>query len=188
MAIFRFFISAWLFVIANAASAHPHVFIEAQYHIDLNTPEVNMLEASWKFDLFTSYSLILDYDTNSDSQFQGEEKKVIAEKLKGFEAANYFLKVVADGNSVRPSDVTVVDIHIEQSQVVVRFGVRLPEVVSLQEGSLTLSFGDDEFYFALMPPESGLLSLQGLLAETCTPEVREAEEISIDSWVDLSCD
>ncbi|MFT2110447.1 DUF1007 family protein [Marinomonas sp. 2405UD68-3] len=185
---FRVLISVWLLLIANAVMAHPHVFIEAQYRIDLNNTKVNVFEASWKFDAFTSFSLILELDTNSDGQLQSSEKRVLDEKLKSFEPFNYFLKVVADGQVVQPSNVSMVDAKIEQNQIVVTFGVVLLETISLDEQSLSLSFGDDQFYFALMPPDSGLLNLQGALAETCTPVEREAEEMAIDSWVDLSCD
>jgi len=185
---FRILLSAWLLFIANAANAHPHVFIEAQYRVDLNHPTVNTFEASWKFDLFTSFSLILEFDANADGKFQGAEKTIVAEKLDSFKPFDYFLKVVVDGQTVRPAEITVVDVQIAQEQVLVTFGVRLLETVSLRDQPLSLSFGDDEFYFALMPPDSGLLNLQGTLAETCTPIEREAEEMAIDSWVDLSCD
>ncbi|WP_191601798.1 DUF1007 family protein [Marinomonas algicola] len=185
---FAVLLGIWLFCLASLVGAHPHVFIEGQYRIELDKTTIDSFEASWKFDLFTSSSLILEFDTNSDSQFQGQEKQIVADKLKSFEAFDFFMKVLVDGNAVRPSRVVVSDIIIQNQQILLIFSVAMPDPINLQKQTLSLSFGDDEFYFALMPPENGLLLLRGMLAETCTPNSREAEEMAIDSWADVSCD
>ncbi|MCZ2721904.1 DUF1007 family protein [Marinomonas sp. 15G1-11] len=185
---FTIMIGVWLLSLASLVNAHPHVFIEGQYRVELDQTTIDRFEASWKFDLFTSSSLILEHDTNFDSQFQGKEKQIVAEKLKSFEAFDFFMKVLVDGNVVRPSSVIVSDITIQDQQILLIFSVVMPDPINLHKQTLSLSFGDDEFYFALMPPESGLLLLRGMLAETCTPNSREAEEMAIDSWADLSCD
>lgn len=170
-------------------SAHPHVFMDAQYRLQVNTLSIDSLEATWLFDLFTSTSLVLEYDQNADGQLQGEEKKALAEVMQSFETFGYFLKIYQAEQAIVPSQVDIVDIRIVDQQIWVRLGISLAEKISLKTAPLSLAFGDDELYFALTPPPMGnLLRLEGVLAELCTPTSRDAEELAIDSWVDVSCD
>lgn len=180
------FISA-CFLFAGKAMAHPHVWVDSQYRVTIDQPNIEALEGTWSLDLFTSTSLIAEYDVNSDGEFTGQEKVAMIEVLKSFESYGYFIKMKRDGVDMVPSDVRIIDVRIRDQMLWVRLGIALPESVDLESSTLSVAFGDDELYFAMEPFEEGLVRLSGFLSEICTPIEREAEEASVAFWVDLSC-
>ncbi|MGJ8645754.1 MAG: DUF1007 family protein [Marinomonas colpomeniae] len=188
----RFWLSLCLFISAsfllvNKVMAHPHVWVDSQYRVTIDQPNIEELEGIWSLDLFTSTSLIAEYDVNSDGEFTGQEKVEMIEVLKSFENYGYFIKMKQDGADIVPSDVHIIDVRVRDQMLWVRFGITLPSPVDLETSTLSLAFGDDELYFAMEPLEEGLVRLSGLLSEICTPVEREAEETSVAFWVDLTC-
>jgi ABC-type uncharacterized transport system substrate-binding protein len=188
----RFLLSLCLFISAsflfvNKVIAHPHVWVDSQYRVTIDQPNIEKLEGIWSLDLFTSTSLIAEYDVNSDGEFTGQEKVEMIEVLKSFENYGYFIKMKQDGADLVPSDVHIIDVRVRDQMLWVRFGITLPSPVDLETSTLSLAFGDDELYFAMEPLEEGLVRLSGLLSEICTPVEREAEETSVAFWVDLTC-
>jgi ABC-type uncharacterized transport system substrate-binding protein len=187
----RFWLSLCLmsasFLFVNKAMAHPHVWVESQYRVAVNQPTIDTLEGTWSLDLFTSISLISEYDINSDGEFTGQEKVEMIEVLKSFENYGYFIKMKQDGIDIVPTGVRILDVRIRDQMLWVRFAITLPAPVNLETSTLSLAFGDDELYFAMEPLEEGLVRLSGALSEACTPIEREAEEMSVVSWVDLTC-
>ncbi len=188
----RFWLSLCLFIstsflFVNKVMAHPHVWVDSQYRVTIDQPNIEELEGIWSLDLFTSTSLIAEYDVNSDGEFTGQEKVEMIEVLKSFENYGYFIKMKQDGADLVPSDVHIIDVRVRDQMLWVRFGITLPSPVDLETSTLSLAFGDDELYFAMEPLEEGLVRLSGLLSEICTPVEREAEETSVAFWVDLTC-
>lgn len=178
----------WLSVLLSSqAQAHPHVWVDSQYQVTVDQAQIEYLQASWSFDLFTSTSLIVEYDVDADSRFTGQEKVELIEVLSSFEKYGYFLKMALDGKPLAPRNVVIQDLGIKDQMLWVSLRIQLPVPVDLQQNTLSLAFGDDELYFAMVPLEEGLLSLSGAYAETCTPIQRDAEEMAIESWVDLQC-
>ena len=188
----RFWLSLCLFISANfflvnKVMAHPHVWVDSQYRVTVNQPKIDELEGTWSLDLFTSISLIAEYDVDSDGEFTGQEKVEMIEVLKSFENYGYFIKMKQDGSEIVPTGVRILDVRIRDQMLWVRFAITLPEPVNLETSTLSLAFGDDELYFAMEPLEEGLVRLSGALSEVCTPIKREGEEMSVASWVDLTC-
>ena len=169
------------------AVAHPHVWVDSQYRVTVNQAQVETLEGTWSLDLFTSISLISEYDIDSDGEFTGQEKVEMIDVLTSFENYGYFIKMRQDGAEIVPTGVRILDVRIRDQMLWVRFAITLPAPVNLETSTLSLAFGDDELYFAMEPLEEGLVRLSGALSEACTPIKREAEEMSVVSWVDLSC-
>lgn len=188
----RFWLSVCLsisisFLFVNKAMAHPHVWVDSQYRVTVNQSKIDELEGTWSLDLFTSISLIAEYDVDSDGELTGQEKVEMIEVLKSFENYGYFIKMKQDGTDIVPTDVRILDVRIRDQMLWVRFAIALPEPVNLEVSTLSLAFGDDELYFAMEPLEEGLVRLTGALSEACTPIKREGEEMSVVSWVDLTC-
>ena len=172
---------------ANTAMAHPHVWVDSQYRVTVNESNITTLEGTWSLDLFTSTSLIAEYDVNFDGELTGQEKLNMLEVLKSFETYGYFIKLKKDGEDFLPEKVKIFDVRIRDQMLWMHLSIALPEAVDLNKSVLSLAYGDDELYFAMEPLEEGLVRLSGALSETCTPAEREAEEMSIAFWVDLSC-
>ncbi|ETX12297.1 ABC transporter substrate-binding protein [Marinomonas ushuaiensis DSM 15871] len=181
----------WLLLISvlyvNTAMAHPHVWVDSQYRIAVDQPKIETLEGTWSLDLFTSISLIAEYDVDSDGELTGQEKVDMIDVFTSFENYGYFIKMKQDGVEIVPTGVRILDIRIRDQMLWVRFAITLPTPVNLETSTLSLAFGDDELYFAMEPLEEGLVRLSGALSETCTPIKREAEEMSVASWIDLTC-
>lgn len=175
------------FLFVSKAIAHPHVWVDSQYRVTVDQPNVSELEGTWSLDLFTSTSLIAEYDLNFDGELTGQEKIEMIEVLKSFDSYGYFIKMKQDGTEIIPSGVRIIDVRIRDQMLWVRFGIALPTPVDLETSTLSLAFGDDELYFAMEPLEEGLVRLSGFLSEICTPVERDAEETSVAFWVDLSC-
>ncbi len=182
---FYLIIAGFLFL--NKAVAHPHVWVDSQYRVTVNESKITTLEGTWSLDLFTSTSLIAEYDVNFDGELTGQEKLNMLEVLKSFETYGYFIKLKKDGEDFLPEKVKIFDVRIRDQMLWMHLSIALPEAVDLNTSVLSLAYGDDELYFAMEPLEEGLVRLSGALSETCTPAEREAEEMSIAFWVDLSC-
>ncbi|WP_262368573.1 DUF1007 family protein [Marinomonas sp. IMCC 4694] len=172
---------------AESVMAHPHVWVDSQYRVTVNQANVAHLEATWELDLFTSTSLVAEYDLNGDGEFTGQEKLDMIEVLQSFDQYGYFIKLKLDGADLVPKGVHVDDVRIRDQMLWVRLGIELPAAVNLETSTLSMAFGDDELYFAMEPLEEGLVWLTGALSETCTPMEREATETSVAVWVDLTC-
>lgn len=173
---------------SGSAMAHPHVWVDSQYRVTVNQANISHLEATWELDLFTSTSLIAEYDIDGDGEFTGQEKLDMIEVLKSFDQYGYFIKLKLDGADLVPKGVRVDDVRIRDQMLWVRLGIELPTEINLSASTLSMAFGDDELYFAMEPLEEGLVRLTGALAETCTPLEREATETSVAVWVDLNCE
>lgn len=172
---------------AGNAVAHPHVWVDSQYRVTVDQPNIEILEGTWSLDLFTSTSLIAEYDVNADGELTGQEKLDMIDVMQSFDTYGYFIKMKQDGQDIKPKDVRILDVRIRDQMLWIRFGILLPAPVDLSTSVLSLAYGDDELYFAMEPLEEGLVRLSGMSAEMCTPIQRDAEEMSIAFWVDLSC-
>ncbi|NLQ18023.1 DUF1007 family protein [Marinomonas sp. M1K-6] len=172
---------------AVSAMAHPHVWVDSQYRVNVDQATIETLEATWGLDLFTSTSLIVEYDVDGDGELTGQEKLDMIEVLKSFDQYGFFIKMKQDGADIVPNEVQVLDVRVRDQMLWIRLGIALPTPVNLETSTLSFAFGDDELYFAMEPLEEGLVRLSGTLSETCTPIEREAEETSVALWVDLTC-
>lgn len=178
-------LTSTLFV--SHAMAHPHVWVDSQYRVNVERAEIDSLEATWSLDLFTSTSLIAEYDVDADGALTGQEKLDMIDTLKSFDKYGYFIKMKQDGADLVPNNVRILDVRIRDQMLWIRLSIVLPKPVDLATSTLSLAFGDDELYFAMEPLEEGLVRLSGALSEACTPVEREATETSVAFWVDLSC-
>ena len=173
---------------AGQVQAHPHIWIDSYYQVNLTTPAIQTVDAYWKFDVFSSLDMLMEFDKNADGQLLGAEKADAAKAMTNLAQYQYFLRLQVDGREIQPADVQIVDVGVVDQAMTVRLGIVLPETVDLQQSTFRMGFGDRENYFALVTPDEGLIKLTGMMAETCTPAEKEADEFYMEGWVDLHCD
>ena len=89
---------------------------------------------------------------------------------------------------VKPKEVKITDFGFKNKLLWVTLKVTLTTPVNLNQSTLSIAFGDPEYYFAMVPLEEGLLRLSGKLAESCTPISHDGKERGIETWVDLTCE
>lgn len=172
---------------ASPALAHPHIWIDSQYQAVVDTPTITTLQATWSWDLFTSVSLLEAYDDNGDGKFTGKEKTALLEGLGNLKKDDYFVHLKVDDKVLKPESVEIGNFGFKNQMLWMTLTVTLPTPINLEKSTLSMAFGDPEYYFAMVPLEVGLLSLSGALAETCTPISHDAKELGIETWIDLSC-
>lgn len=172
---------------ANHAMAHPHIWVDSQFQITVDTPTIKTLNATWSMDVFTSVSLLENYDTNGDGKLTGDERKELLDGLKNLKKNDYFVHLKVNKKDVAPKDVEITDFGFKDKMLWANLTVVLATPVDLNTSTLSLAFGDSEYYFAMVPLEEGLLRLSGKLAESCTLISRDAKDRGIESWVDLTC-
>lgn len=90
-------IRVWLCLCVSAlftasALAHPHVWVDSQYRVQVDQSSIETLEATWSLDLFTSTSLIAEYDVDGDGDLAGQEKLDMIEVLKSFQQYGFLSK------------------------------------------------------------------------------------------------
>lgn len=172
----------------SSALAHPHIWIDSYYSVNVSTPRVQVVEAHWSFDVFSSLDMLIEFDKDANGQLEKAEKAEAAEAFTNLAQYGYFIKMQVDGQAVTPASVDVLDVGVQDQALTVRLGVTLPNEVDLQQQRLRMGFGDPENYFAMVIPEQGLVQLNGMRAETCTPMPADAAEFYMEGWGDLSCD
>lgn len=173
---------------ADQALAHPHIWIDSYYQVNLSSPKVQILEAYWQFDVFSSVDMLMEFDKNADGQLTGAEKADAATAMMNLAQYQYFIRLQVDGREITPAQIDVVDVGVVDQAMTVRLGITLSEDIDLRRDTLRMGFGDPENYFAMVVPEAGPIKLNGMLAETCTPVEAKADEFYMEGWVDLQCD
>jgi len=172
---------------ANSALAHPHIWVDVQYQAVVDSPAIETLNATWSWDVFTSLSLLEAYDENADGQFTGNERAELLEGLQNLKKDDYFVQLKVADKAIKPQSVTISDVGMKDKMLWMTLKVRLATPVNLEKTTLSMAFGDPEYYFAMVPSEAGLLRLSGALAEICTPIEEDAKELGIETWINLSC-
>ncbi|SBS25958.1 hypothetical protein MSP8886_00445 [Marinomonas spartinae] len=173
---------------ANQALAHPHIWVDSQYQITVDSPAIQTFDATWSMDAFTSLSLLQNYDTNGDGKLMGEERKELLNGLRNLKKNDYFVQLKVNQKTVRPKDVEITHFSFKNKLLTVDLKVTLKAPVNLYQSTLSIAFGDSDYYFAMVPLEEGLLRLSGKLAESCTPISHDGKERGIETWVDLTCE
>jgi len=171
----------------NQAMAHPHIWVDSQFQITVDTPTIKTVDATWSMDVLTSVSLLENYDTNGGGKLTGDERTELLKGLNNLKKNDYFVHLKVNKKDVKPKDVEITDFGFKDKMLWANLTVSLAAPVDLSKSTLSLAFGDSEYYFAMVPLEEGLLRLSGKLAESCTPISRDGKERGIESWVDLTC-
>lgn len=167
--------------------AHPHIFVDAYYKVDIRDNGIDHLEAFWLVDELTSTAIVMGFDADFDGDITGVEKEELIAAFDAFKEQGYFLKIEQDGRPILPHFVNIAELEVRNEQIWMRLEIFLPNVIDLKQSTLSLAFGDDTMYTALLPDSAGLVQLSGIYAESCTPVSRTSEVVTIDSWGDLHC-
>lgn len=173
---------------AGPTLAHPHIWIDSYYSVNLSSPRVNVVEAHWSFDVFSSLDMLIEFDKNANGQLEKAEEAEAAQAFTNLAQYGYFIKMEVGGTPITPASVDVLSVGVQDQALIVRLGITLPQEVDLRQQTLRLGFGDPENYFAMVIPDDGLVQLNGMRAETCTPAPADATEFYMEGWVDLRCD
>lgn len=156
---------AGLAISVAPASAHPHVFAEANLEIVVDADSnVEALRHVWRFDDLFSSTVLIEFDMNADLEMDITELEavgaVIHESLAEFD---YFQFVTLDGRDIEmlPPDQIIAD--FQDSQLIILFESRPAQPLKLA-GTAGFGVYDPTFYTALDFYDDASLSVPALPA------------------------
>lgn len=102
--------------------AHPHVFIENSITIVFNNEGLVGIKAKWVFDEFFTNMIVMDYDHNSNNQFERSEITTIqAEAFDNLVEYDYFTSIKIDGQSFQVKQVRNFSASLMDNQLIYEF-------------------------------------------------------------------
>lgn len=157
---------------ASPAVAHPHMFADARLDVTL-TPDGKAIESLrhiWRFDDFSSSTMLVDLDTNGDGSLDEKELKEAGKIMKeSMGEYKYFQLVTVDGKDVDMDPPDEMVPSWENNLLYVMFTSRPKHPLPLA-GKVDIGVYDPTFYVAIDFTEDDKLVVHKLPAN-CTKQV-----------------
>lgn len=139
------------FLVPAGASAHPHVFAEANLEIVRNEAgEATEIRHVWRFDEFFSATVVLDFDANGNGELDrselGEVARIVNESLADF---NFYTEV-RQGEAVidfYEPDPFLVD--FQNGQIIMILAMQLVSPQMMGPEGFRVAVSDPTYYVAI---------------------------------------
>lgn len=140
-----------LLILPMEASAHPHVFIEANVEIVRNAEgKATDIRHVWRFDEFFTASLVLDFDDNGNGILDQEDLQTIADETKASLADYNYYTEIRNGEEVvgfYAPDPYLVDYQDGQLIIILSLQLQNPTLVGPKGFKVAVS--DPTYYVAV---------------------------------------
>jgi ABC-type uncharacterized transport system substrate-binding protein len=147
----RIVIPALILLLCSPAVSwsHPHMFIDSQVTLVIDSEGTQGFRVQWLFDQFFTAQILLDYDRDRNGRFDRREVEEIKNgAFNNLVHYNYFTTIHHAGNNHRVSEVRDFNAFIENERLGYTFFIPFP--LSLpQEGKdqeFLISIFDDTFF------------------------------------------
>ena len=135
---------------AVVASAHPHVFVEANIEIVRDDKGYfTELRQVWRFDELFSTTVTLDYDENVDGVLDEKELKKVMDTVKESIAEYDFYTAIRAGNKAlefyEPDEINA---YFEDGKMIMFLAVEPSKPFDLSKAPLRVSASDTSYYVA----------------------------------------
>lgn len=168
-------------VTAEAANAHPHVWVTYEATIVYNNGAVTGLEHVWSFDDMYTAMAIQGLDKNNDGKYTREELAELAKvNMDGLKDFNYFTFAKLNGTELKFAGPA--DPWLEYENGILRLHFRMPleQPVLAEAQGLNFSIYDPSFFIAFEPEKTDALKLasapEGCTATFVDPEADKNAE------------
>src|SRR6478609_1670067 len=163
---------------AGAASAHPHMWIDARAQIDVDAEQrITAVRQVWLFDeMFGAYAT-QGLKKAKDGTLPADTLKGMAQdwmKALGEPISHYFTRVTVDGKTAAfaaPRDARV-DWNPKTTRLTLSFTLPLATPVAPGVGGAQVDIYDPTYFVAYAFDENGAVSLGGQDAKACTSAYR----------------
>lgn len=159
---------------AQAAQAHPHVFIDNRLTFLFADGKVTGFRTDWRFDEIFTEDLLSQFDTDGDKQFSAAESQQVKDgTLPNLTEFHYFTYAYVGGKDLgklEPADFKA-DILDGAARFV--FTYHLPEPVDPHQQKVTVSIYDHEYYVEVLLAEKDPVALEGEGHAGCAPQVAD---------------
>ncbi|GAB4354586.1 MAG: DUF1007 family protein [Gammaproteobacteria bacterium] len=155
---------------AFAASAHPHVIIEAYPDLVIDAEQrVTALNMRWVFDELYSTFAVQGLDTDGNGELDADElnplARQIVDKLPQYD---HFLRFTLTDKALAFVTITDYRITFQEGQLKLSFTLPLQQPAELSGGTLRFATFDPSFYIGiLLGDEIEPLSISGTLPPAC---------------------
>ena len=177
---------------AGAASAHPHMWIDARAQIDVDAEQrITAVRQVWLFDeMFGAYAT-QGLKKGKDGTLPADTLKGMAQdwmKALGEPISHYFTRVTVDGKSAAfaaPRDARV-DWNPKTTRLTLSFTLPLAEPVAPGAGGAQVDIYDPTYFVAYAFEEKGAVSLGGPQGAACKADYRKPKELDWKTMQELA--
>lgn len=164
--------------LAGASAAHPHVFIDARYRIDMpDGANIQAIEVEWTFDSTYSFFLFDGVDTNKDgTPDEAEMKAFAADIIESLAEYGWFVEMRAGEKPVAASKPQVFGYRYADDRFTLYFTLPLAEAVNPRTNGFEFSGYDPFYYIDMVIPTQGDVAIVGTTgcdAVVVNPEMRQ---------------
>lgn len=153
-------VAGLMIVSANAARAHPHVWVTYETTILYDKGTVTGVEHVWSFDDMYTTMAIQGLDKNNDGVYSREELAELAKvNMEGLKDFNYFTFAKLNGTDLKFAGPA--DPWLEHTNGILRLHFRMPleQPVLAEAEGLNFSIYDPSFFIAFEPEKTDALKL-----------------------------
>jgi len=176
--------------IAVSAMAHPHIFIEAKLHINIDANNnVTKLQQSWHFDPLFSATVLLDFDLNGNRKLDEEEIAVLDQTIRAsLSEFDFFQSITVNGRVVELAEPDVLTTAMQGYELSLKLENRPLAPLTLERGrKYHFSLYDPTFYVAVDFSRDIDMTLTGL-PDFCSSQMLrpDGENMLSQSLAELS--
>lgn len=159
----RFAAAAAALLAPAAASAHPHVFVEANLEVVRDeSGAVTELRHVWRFDELFSTTVLMDFDANADNALQPEELEEVSKVVTQSIGEQGWFTEVRSGND--PVDIVAPEkimVDYQDGQLLMFFPARLKTAVDVAAAPFRVSVSDPTYYVAMEIADESAVQITG---------------------------
>lgn len=161
------------------ASAHPHIWIDAEAVLVIEHGALVGVETRWTLDPFVSALLIEDFDVDKNGAFDDQEASALEQAaFVGLSEYGFYTHLRIDGEMSSPETVLNFRPTIRDDVVLYEFYVSLPAPTDPSHQSVDIAFYDDSYYTDLYY-EDASVSLRGDKTTGCVATLHLDEQTPI---------
>jgi len=167
-------LAAFLLALPAAASAHPHIWIEATVQVAFQAGAPATLRQTWAFDAFYSAFTVQQFDADRNGRLdEAELRQLAAESGESLKSFGFFTHLNVNGAAVAVPAVADMMGEMKDDRLHLSFTVDLPPSAG-SPPEFTLSLFDPTYYVALGLSADAPVAIEGAPAGCRAQVVRDA--------------
>jgi len=172
--LFALMIGATALMAANAASAHPHVWIDAKATLVFEQGKITAIRMHWTFDPLFTMLVMGHHDKDKDKKINKAEAADIEvnafSNLKNF---SYFTHLRLDGTPAKVSRVTGFKPSFTGEKLVYEFTVLLDKPIDPLKTRFGVGVYDETYYIEIQFDEKAPVAVTGAGSAGCKHTIAE---------------
>lgn len=145
------------------ASAHPHVFVEANLEIVRDEQgNVTELRHVWRFDELFSTTVVLDFDANTNDMLEPDELDAVSGTVtQSVGQENFFTEIRMGSQDIEFLAPEKINVDYKDGQILMFFATRLKTPVKPGDGDFKVSVSDPTYYVAMDIADDNAVMISG---------------------------